>query len=316
MKKTVVNIMSFFIILVSVVSISIFSQETEVSASVNCTSDTAINTGSCQYVAGSNSATISGNGVITIKYTKGLTELMIYAVSGDKHQIIHRSGKYGEDGGTITIRLSSYFDYDTEVVIKHVSFNFIDGDNPDRLNEGDYYPIYCVVGNTTNCPQTNYIRQRITKFKELVGAPDNVEIDNDSAGLVYKGPGTMTTEEPDTINKFSVGGSAAGIKTRIVKGAGDNDNEANQNIEKMIFDDIIPALLIILGIAAALVGTILGYQIIKSADEPQARQEKISQLKNIIIGIIMVFIILLAAEPVTDLVRKYLVGETTSGKVK
>ena len=80
--------------------------------------------------------------------------------------------------------------------------------------------------------------------------------------------------------------------------------EAGEGVENLLYDTIIPALLIILGLTAAVTIAVLGTQIIKSSDEASERSEKIKQLRNILIGLAIAFIILFAIEPVSELVNR------------
>ena len=82
--------------------------------------------------------------------------------------------------------------------------------------------------------------------------------------------------------------------------------DASSDVEDMIFDTIIPTLLVLLVIAAGVTTAFLGVKIIKGADEAQDRQEKIQALRNILIGVAVAFIILALAEPVTEFVKKWL----------
>jgi len=75
-------------------------------------------------------------------------------------------------------------------------------------------------------------------------------------------------------------------------------------VQDFVVEDIIPVLIIILGIAAALTITILGYQIVKSADEPQERREKITRLKGILVGLGIAFLLLFAAKPAIKLIER------------
>ena len=52
---------------------------------------------------------------------------------------------------------------------------------------------------------------------------------------------------------------------------------------------ILTIILIILGIFLVVKGAILGMQIVKAADEPQVRQEKVGSLKWLVIGVGIAF---------------------------
>ena len=74
----------------------------------------------------------------------------------------------------------------------------------------------------------------------------------------------------------------------------------------MIYDTIIPVLLGILGFAAVVSCSVLGYQIVKSADEPQERAQKVHNLKIILLGIGVAFVILMLIKPIINIIENYL----------
>jgi hypothetical protein len=60
-------------------------------------------------------------------------------------------------------------------------------------------------------------------------------------------------------------------------------------ITQIVYDIVMPIIYIILFLFLLIKGTILGVQIVKSADEPQLRQEKIGSLKWLIIGVAIAY---------------------------
>lgn len=56
-------------------------------------------------------------------------------------------------------------------------------------------------------------------------------------------------------------------------------------VSVVIYNDVMPIIWIVLGMFLVIKGTILGVQIVKAADEPQVRQEKIGSLKWLVIGV-------------------------------
>lgn len=82
--------------------------------------------------------------------------------------------------------------------------------------------------------------------------------------------------------------------------------EKDSKVGKLIYDDIIPALVTVLLIAAAVSIAVLGYQIIKTADEGQERHDKIVRLRNILIGIAIALLLLFVIEPIAEFVEGYL----------
>ena len=67
-------------------------------------------------------------------------------------------------------------------------------------------------------------------------------------------------------------------------------------IEGIVDNTVIPILYAVLGLFLVVKGALLGMQIVKSADEPQVRQEKISSLKWLVIGCAIAFGVVFAAD--------------------
>lgn len=77
----------------------------------------------------------------------------------------------------------------------------------------------------------------------------------------------------------------------------------NETVTAVVNDIIIPVLLAVVAVVAVVTCSVLGYQIVKSADEPEERSEKVKRLRNIIIGLIAIAIVLIAVKPVTTFVQ-------------
>lgn len=58
-----------------------------------------------------------------------------------------------------------------------------------------------------------------------------------------------------------------------------------QKISDIVYDIVLPIIWVIIGMVLVIKGSILGVQIVKAADEPQVRQEKINSLKWLVIGV-------------------------------
>ena len=58
-----------------------------------------------------------------------------------------------------------------------------------------------------------------------------------------------------------------------------------QKISDVVYDTIMPIIWVVLTVFLVVKGTLLGVQIVKAADEPQVRQEKIGSLKWLVIGV-------------------------------
>ena len=70
---------------------------------------------------------------------------------------------------------------------------------------------------------------------------------------------------------------------------------AMANISKLVTGTIMPIIYVVLGIFLIVKGALLGVQIVKAADEPQVRQEKINSLKWLVIGIAIAYGVAAAA---------------------
>lgn len=285
------------------------------------------------------SVTITKNGEVKIEYANGYNEFIIYAeeckeyeyegtgknrkrtgvckneVYGVNKQIIFTSGNYrrkDQDVGTKSVHLYKYYDYDAVVKVS-VFVNFAknsDGNNyansldPADLtvnNTGFYAPLYCdeagSVKNCQNVERLGTVEDRLANLQSGIGITNAQLVYTDRMYLVYYGDGVSN----DYANNGS--GAIANIKVFVdntaVTGASDEVND-------IVFDTIVPALIAILGIAGGVSIAVLGYQIVKSADEPQERQQKISNLKNILIGIGVALLLLLVSDKATAFIKKWI----------
>ena len=60
-------------------------------------------------------------------------------------------------------------------------------------------------------------------------------------------------------------------------------------IKKIVNNTIMPILWVVLGLFLIVKGTLIGVQIVKAADEPQVRQEKVGSLKWLVIGVAIAY---------------------------
>lgn len=81
---------------------------------------------------------------------------------------------------------------------------------------------------------------------------------------------------------------------------GGNFNEAWQIIDSVVNKTLIPILYAVLGLFLVVKGALLGMQIVKAADEPQVRQEKIGSLKWLVIGCAIAFGVVFASDMLID----------------
>ena len=73
-------------------------------------------------------------------------------------------------------------------------------------------------------------------------------------------------------------------------------SEVLQQIEEVVNGTLMPIIYVSLGLFLVVKGAIIGTQIVKAADEPQLRQEKINSLKYLVIGIAIAYVVALVAD--------------------
>lgn len=248
-------------------------------------------------------------------------------------KIIHVSGNYArkhwdESKGrhvidsitTYSVHLFKYFEYEQLVHVEVITSvakesNYVD---PSALtfsnsqygeikNTGFYNPEYCNKDNNIKNCIGKKLKDRINEYART---NDILRSKCDSSGcllntayldrneLVYSGSTTGGIDDEISISTSSTTGYVI-VDNTIVDGA-------SGGVMEIINDTIIPALLIILGLAAGVTITILGIQIIKGSDEAQERQDKIHRLRGILIGIAIAFILLAATGPLTKFIGKWL----------
>ena len=60
-------------------------------------------------------------------------------------------------------------------------------------------------------------------------------------------------------------------------------------VSDIVMSIVMPVLYAVIGVFLVVKGAILGFQIVKAADEPQVRQEKIGALKWLVIGVAIAY---------------------------
>ena len=69
-----------------------------------------------------------------------------------------------------------------------------------------------------------------------------------------------------------------------------------QTLTDIVEKTILPIIYVVLGLFLIVKGALLGMQIVKAADEPQVRQEKISSLKWLVIGVAIAYAVTIVAD--------------------
>lgn len=79
------------------------------------------------------------------------------------------------------------------------------------------------------------------------------------------------------------------LGTNITDIGDEGINNVMNKITNIVNDIVLPIIWAVLGLFLIIKGAILGTQIVKAADEPQVRQEKISSLKWLVIGVTIAY---------------------------
>jgi len=252
-----------------------------------------------------------------------------------KKVVIHASGS--STAGSVTIHLYKYFEVNDLVRVKMIyqfmtTSGYFDADTINTAESGSYNPLYCDLNvGRYECGKffqdtaeeirswklkTDYknkikdysIRERVAKIDELITEngelKPGISIERvDKNGIVYAGSTGLVNNFSESIVN---GRGVYGVYV-IISNTG--SDEAEGNVAEIIYDTIIPVLLVVLSIGATVTIVVLGVQIIKGADGTGDRSEKIKQLRGILIGIAIAFIVLAAIEPLSNLMSKYGGGE-------
>ena len=96
-----------------------------------------------------------------------------------------------------------------------------------------------------------------------------------------------------------LGGNLPGAASDV-----DSSLQGAVDVLESVSGTILTLIYIVLGIFLVVKGALIGMQIVKAADEPQVRQEKISSLKWLVIGVVIAYAVTFAADIVIDYVTK------------
>ena len=93
------------------------------------------------------------------------------------------------------------------------------------------------------------------------------------------------------------------LLTFLVAGPTVSDSGVQGLLDKLsgvITGTVLPIIYVVLGLFLVVKGAILGMQIVKAADEPQVRQEKIGSLKWLVIGVAIAYAVTIVANVVIN----------------
>lgn len=259
-----------------------------------------------------------------------------------KPQLIHAAGDVVEEAKVNknqwearTVHLYDYFGENVRVKFQLVyefaganDYNeYISANGQTIKNENNFfYKLYCNTGQS-NCDYTgNTKKYKNLKYRmdfyigdsgNMCSGEDVCEIKEsdvaktpiDRSQIVYRGNATLSSAKQEWFQSSVIKANNTPVShadSVIVLTKNTAFEAEKANVEEIIYDTVIPALLGVLGIAAIVSCTILGYQIVKSADEPQERADKVKRLKQILFGIAIAFLLLMAVEPITNLIKGYM----------
>lgn len=280
-----------------------------------------------EYIQGieNNGAILNTRGKFTLKYRYGYTEILIYVEKCTEidsggltckqfkpDAILHFSGTKTKDDTTVYSKEISLDNYYSDGDIIRVSIIY---ELANKYSDDFFYPQFCnVLSKIKNCSSDRVnkdgyallpnarvegytsSKNNVVGFVDKAGiSASQIKKDYDGKKLIYRGTETGTNEgDSNTTLKF------ANIVVRI------KDTHDDTEVERIVYETVIPALLAVLGVCAVVTSTVLGYKIVKSADDPGERQEKIKSLRNILIGLAVAALVLLAAKPVQSFVEKWI----------
>ena len=330
MKKFTSKIAVLLILLVSIFGF-VLTNQTNVSAEA----PRKEKDGDYKYEGGNGSVTVTPKGAIILKYKYGFPEAVIridrcseyrddrgQAVKSDELEkatmcngfnggtlLIHVSGtintKINSDGsvaeeGEKTIHFfKEGLTYD-EIVQVRVQTAFFDS----RKDTDATAPAVAYCNNDMNgikgCDSSKTIAYYSIKsrYGSYIKSDSQIKF-FDQKQLIYEYAGQSNSEGWVQINRSYGDGKIGFIRI-------DNSDFSTLAMDKMIYDDIIPLLIGVLVVAAGVSVMVLGYQIVKSADEDQERHDKIKRLRNILIGIGIALLLLFAIEPIANVVEGFL----------
>lgn len=107
----------------------------------------------------------------------------------------------------------------------------------------------------------------------------------------YDGGGCLYWHVPDENSKFaSVMFKGSDVRDTDITDIEDEELQSMMDkVSDIVMSIVMPVLYAVIGVFLVVKGSILGFQIVKAADEPQVRQEKIGALKWLVIGVAIAY---------------------------
>ena len=234
--------------------------------------------------------------------------------------VLHVSGDYnathGKGAASKQFLLLDYFDYEEIIEVKIIT-SFMHSAFVGSYS-GEYNLLYCNVEAYPGAECSLSFGQTIN-MKSSVARTQNYLCNQEGKGDYYTDRGRVNTSCSSYLSdmslnfsgkKYTVFGSSLNNSTagKVVYIKVDNSkvSDSSGDVTDLIYDTIIPALIAILIVIAGISCAVLGYKIVKSADEPQERQDSVKRLRNILIGIAIALVLLFGAEPFTNFIKRFI----------
>ena len=249
--------------------------------------------------------------------------------------VLHVSGDYnathGKGAASKQFHLLDYFDYEEIIEVKIIT-SFMHSAFVGSYS-GEYNLLYCNVEAypgaecSLSFGQTINMKSSVARTQNFICNGDTrweydanwAQSQGGKKGNYYTDRGRVNTSCSSYLSdmslkfsgkKYTVFGSSLNNSTagKVVYIKVDNSkvSDSSGDVTDLIYDTIIPALIAILIVIAGISCAVLGYKIVKSADEPQERQDSVKRLRNILIGIAIALVLLFGAEPFTNFIKRFI----------
>lgn len=150
--------------------------------------------------------------------------------------------------------------------ITSINFSFkIDSFEISETDEAQRYVVFVF---------TSYCSVRKRSGEEFVGCQYH-----------YPDDEALAEGEKNYVSLVFTGGDILSSKSIATEIEDEGIRDMVEKITSIVYGTVMPVIWVLLGIFLVIKGTLLGVQIVKAADEPQVRQEKIGSLKWLIIGV-------------------------------
>ena len=302
------NVFKYFTIMTLAVIFALFSSVEKVKAD-NTTETQLHEETSGSTVLGR--ITVDSTGKITIRYKRGYRDVLVYV----KNQKCGSFDAKGECNSWLTEEFDSryilYGGAKKEEIYKDDGFYtqvFQLGtifELHDKVSIWAYADFFNNSENIDNMPQNSNAQNMYKRMNNFIS---NIEMSQQLPQHTRKYPwGTPTKiyygSSEEELKDFS---ASAAISQKSIVISKDSMSEVVDDFNGRVNKNVIPILLTFLGIVSVVMIVYLGVRIVRTSDEPQERSEHIKHLKSVLIGVAVIFLILMMAEPVTNMVKGWM----------